>query len=201
MNKADLVDLLASTHSLSKAEAGRILETLLSTIVKTVKKGGSVGIAGFGAFKMQARSARGGYNPATRSKMKIPAVKVPKFSPGTAFRAEVDPRAAARKAAAARAAAAAEAPVAAADAGGVRGAAKTAAKGATKGASKVPAKAAAKAPAKAATGQPAATGRKTAAPAAAKTAVKAAANAAKKAPSAKRSTQVAPRRARSARAG
>lgn len=197
MNKADLVDLLASTHSLSKAEAGRILETLLSTIVKTVKKGGSVGIAGFGAFKMQARSARGGYNPATRSKMKIPAVKVPKFSPGTAFRAEVDPRAAARKAAAARAAAAAEAPVAAADAGGVRGAAKTAAKGA----SKVPAKAAAKAPAQAATGQPAATGRKTAAPAAAKTAVKAAANAAQKAPSAKRSTQVASRRTRSASAG
>ena len=93
MNKADLIDLLASTHSLSKAESGRILETLLSTIVKTVKKGGSVGIAGFGAFKMQARSARGGYNPATRSKMKIPAVKVPKFTPGTAFRAEVDPRA------------------------------------------------------------------------------------------------------------
>ena len=100
MNKADLTDLLASTHSLSKAEAGRILETLLSTIVKTVKKGGSVGIAGFGAFKMEARSARGGYNPGTRSKMKIPAVKVPKFTPGTAFRAEVDPRAAARKAAA-----------------------------------------------------------------------------------------------------
>ena len=191
MNKADLIDLLASTHSLSKAEAGRILETLLSTIVKTVKKGGSVGMAGFGAFKMQARSARGGYNPATRSKMKIPAVKVPKFSPGTAFRAEVDPRAAARKAAAARAAAAAEAPVVAADAGGVRGAAKTAAKGA----SKVPAKAAAKAPAKAASGQPAATGRKTAAPAAAKTAAKAGANAAQKAPSAKGTTQVAPRRA------
>lgn len=190
MNKADLVDLLASTHSLSKAEAGRILETLLSTIVKTVKKGGSVGIAGFGAFKMQARSARGGYNPATRSKMKIPAVKVPKFSPGTAFRAEVDPRAAARKAAA-RAGAAAEAPVAAAGAGGVRGAAKAAAKGATK----TPAKAAAKAPAKAASGQPAATGRKTAAPAAAKTAVKSAANAAQKAPSAKGSTNVASRRA------
>lgn len=143
MNKADLIDLLASAHSLSKAEAGRILETLLSTIVRTVKKGGSVGIAGFGAFKMQARSARGGYNPATRSKMKIPAVKVPKFSPGTAFRAEVDPRAAARKAAA-RAVSAADVPAAGAGADAAKGSAKAPAKKAAATAAKVPAKTASK---------------------------------------------------------
>ncbi len=178
MNKADLIDLLASAHALSKAEAGRILETLLSTIVKTVKKGGSVGIAGFGAFKMQARSARGGYNPATRSKMKIPAVKVPKFSPGTAFRAEVDPRAAARKAAA-RAGAAAEGSVAAGGAGVLRGAPQAAAK------------VSAKAPVKAASRPPATTVGKTAAKAASKTAVKAAA----KAPSAKGATKVGAGRA------
>lgn len=155
MNKADLTDLLASTHSLSKAEAGRILETLLSTIVKTVKKGGSVGIAGFGAFKMQARSARGGYNPATRSKMKIPAVKVPKFTPGTAFRAEVDPRAAARKAAA-RVATAADSQ--AAGTGGV------AAKAAVKATAKAAAKTAVSAVSKAAE-KPAKKAAKKAAPA------------------------------------
>jgi DNA-binding protein HU-beta len=173
MNKADLIDLLASTHSLSKAESGRILETLLSTIVKTVKKGGSVGIAGFGAFKMQARSARGGYNPATRSKMKIPAVKVPKFTPGTAFRAEVDPRAAARKAAA-RVATVADSP--AAGAGGV----------ATKATAKSPAKKAASAAAKAPAKTPVKVAAKTAANAAAKPAENTAKNtpkqAAKKAP-------------------
>jgi len=151
MNKADLIDVLASSHSLSKAESGRILETLLSTIVKTVKKGGSVGIAGFGAFKMQARSARGGYNPATRSKMKIPAVKVPKFSPGTAFRAEVDPRAAARKAAA-RVATVADSPAVGAGGATAKVAAKAAQKAAQKAAPKASAKkaasVAAKAPAK-----------------------------------------------------
>jgi DNA-binding protein HU-beta len=146
MNKADLVELLASSHSLSKAEAGRILETLLSTIVKTVKKGGSVGIAGFGAFKMQARSARGGYNPSTRSKMKIPAVKVPKFTPGTAFRAEVDPRAAARKAA--KAAVVADNQAAAAGLAAARGVAKKAASAASRAAAKTAEQAAAKPAAK-----------------------------------------------------
>jgi DNA-binding protein HU-beta len=176
MNKADLTDLLASTHSLSKAEAGRILETLLSTIVKTVKKGGSVGIAGFGAFKMQARSARGGYNPATRSKMKIPAVKVPKFTPGTAFRAEVDPRAAARKAAA-RVATAADSQAAGTGGVAAKAAVKATAKVAPKASAKKAASAAATAPAK----TPAKAAAKTAASAVSKPAEKAAKKTAKKA--------------------
>ena len=176
MNKADLTDLLASTHSLSKAEAGRILETLLSTIVKTVKKGGSVGIAGFGAFKMQARSARGGYNPATRSKMKIPAVKVPKFTPGTAFRAEVDPRAAARKAAA-RVAMAADSQAAGTGGVAAKAAVKATAKVAPKASAKKAASAAATAPAK----TPAKAAAKTAASAVSKPAEKAAKKTAKKA--------------------
>ena len=39
MNKTDLIEHLAAKHELSKAEAGRILETLLDAVVTTVKKG------------------------------------------------------------------------------------------------------------------------------------------------------------------
>lgn len=99
MNKAELIELLASKHSLSKAEAGRILETLLDTVVTTVKKGGSVTIPGFGSFKPHSRAARNGVNPSTGAKIKIAAVKLPKFTPGAGFKAAVDPKAAARKAA------------------------------------------------------------------------------------------------------
>jgi len=99
MNKAELIELLATKHSLSKAEAGRILETLLDTVVTTVKKGGSVTIPGFGSFKPHARAARNGVNPSTGAKIKIAAVKLPKFTPGAGFKAAVDPKAAARKAA------------------------------------------------------------------------------------------------------
>lgn len=99
MNKTDLIQRLADTHELSKAEAGRILETLLDTIVTSVKKGDAVTIPGFGSFKQHARAARAGVNPSTGAKIKIAAAKLPKFTPGATFKAAVDPKAAARKAA------------------------------------------------------------------------------------------------------
>jgi DNA-binding protein HU-beta len=101
MNKTDLIQRLADQHQLSKAEAGRILDTLLDTVVTAVKKGDSVTVPGFGTFKQHARAARNGVNPSTGEKIKIAAAKLPKFTPGATFKAAVDPKAAARKAAAA----------------------------------------------------------------------------------------------------
>jgi DNA-binding protein HU-beta len=100
MNKTDLIQHLADKHTLTKAEAGRILDTLLDVVVTTVKKGDSVVIPGFGSFKQHARAARNGVNPSTGAKIKIAAAKLPKFTPGATFKAAVDPKAAARKAAA-----------------------------------------------------------------------------------------------------
>ncbi len=99
MNKTELIAHLAAKHELTKAEAGRILETLLEAVVSTVKKGGAVAIPGFGSFKQHARAARTGVNPSTGDKIKIAAAKLPKFTPGAGFKAAVDPKAAARKAA------------------------------------------------------------------------------------------------------
>ena len=104
MNKTDLIQRLADQHQLSKAEAGRILDTLLDTVVAAVKKGDAVTIPGFGSFKQHARAARNGVNPSTGDKIKIPAAKLPKVTPGATFKAAVDPKAAARKAAKAPAA-------------------------------------------------------------------------------------------------
>ena len=112
MNKTDLIQRLADKHELSKAEAGRVLETLLDTIVTAVKKGDGVTIPGFGSFKQHARAARSGVNPSTGEKIKIAAAKLPKFSPGATFKAAVDPKGAARKAAKAEAKPAAKKPAA-----------------------------------------------------------------------------------------
>jgi len=99
MNRTDIIELLAERHTLSKAEAGRILATLLDAVVTTVKKGGSVSLPGFGTFKQSARSARTGRNPSTGEAVKIAATKVPRFTAGTGFKDAVDPKAAARRAA------------------------------------------------------------------------------------------------------
>lgn len=98
MNRIEFVETIAEKHSLSKAEAGRVLDTILETVVGTVKKGGTVSLVGFGTFKQVARAARTGFNPQAGTKIKIAASKVPKFVPGTAFKAAVDAKFAKRKA-------------------------------------------------------------------------------------------------------
>jgi DNA-binding protein HU-beta len=98
VNRIELVEKIASAHKLSKAEAARILETATSSIVAAVKKGDAVQLIGFGTFKQVARAARTGFNPQLGAKIKIAAQKVPKFVPGAAFKAAVDPKAARRKA-------------------------------------------------------------------------------------------------------
>jgi DNA-binding protein HU-beta len=98
MNRIELVEKIATAHDLSKAEAARIVESITSAIVTAVKKGDPVQILGFGTFKQVARAARVGVNPSNGEKLKIAAAKLPKFVPGAAFKAAVDPRAAKRKA-------------------------------------------------------------------------------------------------------
>ena len=105
MNRLELAQKIADEHGLSHAAAARILGTVTSTIMSTVKKGHTVGIVGFGTFRLVARAARKGYNPRAGEALKIPARKVPKFVPGTGFKDLVDARVAARRAEAGRKAA------------------------------------------------------------------------------------------------
>ncbi len=90
MNKGELIEAIAKETELSKAAAGRALEAVLSTIVKTVAKKQDVQLIGFGTFKAAKRAARTGKNPRTGEKLKIAAATVPKFSAGAGFKAAVN---------------------------------------------------------------------------------------------------------------
>ncbi len=98
MNRAELVEILATRNGLSKVTANAVLDTLIETIQTAVKKGNAVQLVGFGTFKSAKRAARVGKNPATGAALKIPASTVPKFVAGAKFKAVVDPKAAKRKA-------------------------------------------------------------------------------------------------------
>lgn len=98
MNRAQLVEILASKSELSKTAANAVLETLIETVQTAVKKGDAVQLVGFGTFKAVKRAARTGKNPATGAALKIPASTVPKFVPGAKFKAVVDPKPAKRTA-------------------------------------------------------------------------------------------------------
>lgn len=83
MNKAELIDAIASDAKISKADAGRALDATISSISKSLKKGGRVALVGFGTFSVAKRSARTGRNPQTGKPIKIAAKKVAKFKAGS----------------------------------------------------------------------------------------------------------------------
>ena len=81
MSKKDLIDAVAEACELTKDKAGVAVEAVLNHIKATMKKGEEVRIPDFGTFKVAKRKAREGRNPATGATIKIPAAKVPKFTP------------------------------------------------------------------------------------------------------------------------
>lgn len=86
MTKAELVDVVASGASISKAAATKAIDSLINGITKALKKGDKVTLVGFGTFSVRKRKARTGRNPRTGKEIKIPAAKAPKFTPGKALK-------------------------------------------------------------------------------------------------------------------
>ena len=82
MNKAELIEHIASQADISKAAAARALEALIDGVTTTLNKNGSVSIVGFGTFAVTKRVARAGRNPRTGAAINIKAAKVPKFRAG-----------------------------------------------------------------------------------------------------------------------
>ncbi|GBD98817.1 DNA-binding protein HU [bacterium BMS3Abin07] len=82
MTKSELIDAIASGAGLTKADAGRALDSALSAVKKALKKNQKVTLVGFGTFSVSKRKARKGRNPQTGETIRIPAAKVPKFTAG-----------------------------------------------------------------------------------------------------------------------
>ncbi|MFG1691442.1 HU family DNA-binding protein [Gemmatimonadota bacterium] len=86
MNKSDLVDALASSTGMTKADAARAVDALFATdsgiISKNLKWGKKVQITGFGTFEAKMRKARTGRNPRTGQTINIPATTSPSFRAG-----------------------------------------------------------------------------------------------------------------------
>lgn len=90
MNKSELIDAVAETAGLSKADATRALDAVLDSIAGSLKKGDQVSLVGFGSFLVRHRNARTGRNPQTGAEIKIAAANVPAFKPGKALKDTVN---------------------------------------------------------------------------------------------------------------
>jgi DNA-binding protein HU-beta len=83
MNKSELVDAIAGSAKITKADAQRALEGFIDATSKALKKGDRVALVGFGSFSVAKRNARTGRNPQTGKTIQIKAKKVAKFKAGT----------------------------------------------------------------------------------------------------------------------
>jgi len=90
MNKAELVDAVATAANLSKADAGRAVDAVVNSITSALKKGQQVSVVGFGTFGVKHRAARAGRNPRTGETIKIQASNVPGFKAGKALKDAVN---------------------------------------------------------------------------------------------------------------
>ena len=86
MNKGQLIDKIAESADITKASAGRALDSLISTISAELADGGDVALVGFGTFKVSARAARKGRNPQTGAAIQIAASNAPGFKAGKALK-------------------------------------------------------------------------------------------------------------------
>ncbi len=90
MNKSELIDAVANSASLTKADAARAVDGVIATVTEALKSGDQVTVVGFGTFLVRSREARSGRNPRTGETIQISASKVPAFKAGKALKDAVN---------------------------------------------------------------------------------------------------------------
>lgn len=86
MNKQDLADAVHDVLGGTKVSAESAVDTIIETILASLKRGEEVSVAGLGIFTVRPRAARTARNPRTGETIQVPAMKVPKFKPAKALK-------------------------------------------------------------------------------------------------------------------
>ena len=90
MKKVELVEAVATSVGLTKADANRAIDATFDAITKALKKGEKTTLIGFGTFGVSRRQARNGRNPQTGAVVKIPARNAVTFKAGTQLKNKIN---------------------------------------------------------------------------------------------------------------
>lgn len=86
MNKQGIAEAVHGMLGGTKVQAEGVVDAVIDSIVKSLKKGEEVSIAGLGIFSVKNRKARMARNPRTGEAVKVAATKVPKFRAAKALK-------------------------------------------------------------------------------------------------------------------
>lgn len=90
MNKAELIEAIASETGLAKKDIDAALKSFVNVVSDTLQKKDKVQLIGFGTFETAERAARTGRNPASGKPIKIAASTSVKFKAGAALKEKVN---------------------------------------------------------------------------------------------------------------
>lgn len=90
MNKSELIEAIAESVDVPKAQVSRVLDAMTSAVGDALADGEQVALVGFGTFMMRERPARSGRNPRTGETIQIAASKTPSFKAGKALKDRVN---------------------------------------------------------------------------------------------------------------
>lgn len=89
MTKGELVGAISKEAGITKVAAEKAVTAFTGAVTKSLKKGDTVSLVGFGTFSISRRKARKGRNPQNGKEINIPAAKVPKFKAGKLLKSAV----------------------------------------------------------------------------------------------------------------
>ena len=91
INKKDLIEILSNSQDqLPLRDIQLTVNTIINTMIKTLKKGKRIEIRGFGTFSLHYRKPRIGRNPKTGATVAINENYVPHFKPGKNLKKRVN---------------------------------------------------------------------------------------------------------------
>ena len=90
MNKSELLDHVASSAGLSKADASKALDAVVDAIGSALSQGDGISLVGFGTFSVSERAARSGRNPRTGETIQIAASKQVRFKAGKGLKDRIN---------------------------------------------------------------------------------------------------------------
>lgn len=90
MKKKELIEVISTTAELSKKDAEKALDAVVSAITDLLAKGDSIVLPGFVSISVKKRAARKGRNPSTGKEIDIPASNVVSFKAGSKLKEVVN---------------------------------------------------------------------------------------------------------------
>ncbi|MFH7321408.1 HU family DNA-binding protein [Desulfurivibrio sp. D14AmB] len=90
MNKKELVEKLVAEGNMTKADAGRAIDSIFGAISGALSQGDKVALPGFGTLEVRERAAKQGRNPQTGEIIQVPARKAVAFKAGKTLKDAVN---------------------------------------------------------------------------------------------------------------